>query len=265
MEVIRYFSLCEGLLTKNTIMELSNKEIFYRMKKEGFIQETSKNSKIFKATNKLKSLTSKMTDMSYSVGCSSKHSQKLAKAVSFLPKEIIQEGRYASGKVLHKEIQEFKQTSEYQNAISQLQIRNQTQYNTIQSIYQDKLTNSVSQAERLQAEIDYKSDIETNQIHRKILYSENPVFIPDFKTTISIQEAEEIINTFSTRADELNHCKEQLLLEQNILKLQSIIQNTSQSMIDIYWECITNSYGKEEIYKHELYSEIMNRDILYIY
>ena len=96
MEVINLFAISEGRVSKENIYSTGNKEIFYRMKNNGFIKETAKGSGYFKATNKLKTLVNKTEGISFGNGCSNKHSETITKATSYFPKDVVSEGRFTS-------------------------------------------------------------------------------------------------------------------------------------------------------------------------
>ena len=123
LDLIYTFAISEGRLSKDSIMDIGNKELFYRMKNNGFIKETQKGSNVFKATSKLQALTEKTTGISYGNGCSSKHSGKIGKAITYLPKDIITEGRFESGQMLKHEMARIKDTPNpsYEKAIAKLQ------------------------------------------------------------------------------------------------------------------------------------------------
>ena len=58
--------------------------------------------------------------------------------------------------------------------------------------------------------------------------------------------------------------KEHFFLEQSIEKIQQMLQ-TEQISYDLYFEIVTNNYGKPELERHHNYEIILNREVLYIY
>lgn len=172
-------------MAKEDILSLSNKEIFYRMKNNHYIEETEKGSGIFKATEKLKKLSADMDGEKYSNGCSSKHSKKILQAVtSYVPKEVIEEKRFQSGTSLRQEMLQFKESPQYERKLGEMLKENFNQKQQIEESYRQKLLELGSQAEKLQAGIDYRADMERNQFQGEILRSDNSVFIPDFSITV---------------------------------------------------------------------------------
>ena len=237
------------------------------MKNNGFIKETQKGSNIYKATSKLHTLTEKNTGISYGNGCSSKHSEKIGKALTYLPKDIITEGRFESGQMLKQELSKLKDTPSpsYENAITQLRKNMMQQEQQIQADYRTYLSNNISQAERYQAEIDYKADMLLCQMRKEVAFSDTPLFIPDFKVNASSEEANQVLQNMTNQLEQLNEgTKEYRFLKQNIEKLQQMLQ-VEQTSYDLYFEVVTDSYGRQELERHHNYETVMQREVLYIY
>ena len=252
-------------MSKDSIIEIGNKELFYRMKNNGFIKETKQGSNVFKATPKLQKLTEQTTSISYSNGCSSKHSEKIGKALTYIPKETISEGRFSSGHMLKQEMTFYKQTPSYAKAICRLQKEILYQESQLQTDYQTYLAGNITNAERYQGEIDYKADALRLQVRKDIAFSDTPLFIPDLSINVSQSEAEQILQNMT---EQLKHfpgeSKESIFLEQNIAKLTEMLQ-TEQTSYDLYFEIVTDSYGRAELERHHNYETIMSREVLYIY
>ena len=266
MEIVRYFHLSEGRMAKEDILSLSNKEIFYRMKNNHYIEETKKGSGIFKATEKLKKLSADMDGEKYSNGCSSKHSKKILQAVtSYVPKEVIEEKRFQSGTSLRQEMLQFKESPQYERKLGEMLKENLLEKQQIEESYRQKLLESGSQTEKLQAEIDYLYDMERNQFQGEILRSDTVVFIPDFAITLTRAELEEMYEKMADREESLGHGKEKDFLSINLQKMESLLSGTSEPVIEVYFEIVTDSYGRAELQRHENYRQMMNREILYIY
>ena len=264
MHLIHTFAISEGRLSKEQILTQGNKELFYRMKNNGYIKETVKGSGIYKATSKLKTLTEKTTGISYGNGCSSKHSAKIGKAVSYLPDTVISEGRFTSGQMLKQEMQSLKQTPQYQKSLAHLQRNILREERTTQTNFQNYIS-KCSRAEHYQAEIDHRADKAMYQMKREVAFSETPVFIPDFKVSVSRTEGECILHNMTEQMQSLpERSKEHFFLEQSIEKIQQMLQ-TEQISYDLYFEIVTNNYGKPELERHHNYEIILNREVLYIY
>lgn len=257
LDLIYTFAISEGRLSKDSILQIGNKELFYRMKNNGFIKETQKGSNVFKATSKLHTLTEKATGISYGNGCSTKHSAKIGKALTYLPREIITEGRFTSGQMLKKEMSSFKQSPSYEKAITGLQKDILQTGQQIQATYQTQ--NSY------QAKIDYKANMLLYQMKKEVAFSETPLFIPDFHINASRSEAEQILQNMSDQRTQFNEgTKEFIFLGKNVEKLQQMLQ-TEQTSYQIYFEAVTDSYGRQELERHHNYETVFQREVLYIY
>lgn len=264
VSLIHSFAIAEGRLSKEQIFKEANKEIFYRMKNNGFIKETVKGSGIYKATGKLQSLTKKTEGIEFSVGCSSKHSAKITKAVSYLPQAVITEGRFESGQVLKQEMSAYKQTESYHNKIEHIQKMVLQEHEQIENYYQNRIIHAKSNTERYQAGIDYKADVAENRMKQEIAFSENPLYVPDFKVSLQREEVEELLHNIKSSMDGLDNGKEYNFLEQNVGKLETILW-TGQENVELYFEVVTDSYGKRELEMHRNYEQVMEREVLYIY
>lgn len=265
MNLLYRFAISEGVLSKEQILNLGNKSLLYRMKNNHYIKETIKGSGIYKSTPKLKQLTEKTTGISYGNGCSFKHSEKIQKAISFFPKEVISEGRFSSGLMLKQEVSSIKQTPQYQKAINNLQKNVLKEEKNIQYQYQNFLSTCNNQAERYQAQIDFQAQSAYCQIKKEVAFSDTPIFIPDFKVNVTKEEGEYLLQQFTEQMHHLSeNSKEYHFLERNVAKVQHILQS-QDSTFDLYFEIITNNYGKPELERHFNYETILNREVLYIY
>lgn len=264
LSIIHSFAIAEGRLSKEQIFTEGNKEIFYRMKNNGYIKETVKGSGIFRATGKMQKLTDKIEGIQFSIGCSSKHSATIMKAVSFLPKDVIGSGRFESGQSLKNEMSVYKKGNDYQRKIQAMQKAVLQGRREIDSCYQNKRANAVNRAEFYQAGIDYRADIAENQMKQEILFSDNPLYVPDFKVTMDRYEVEETLQHMQSRIEEMERGKEQEYLMQDVERLEYMLK-TGQEMFEVYFEIVTNSYGKRELEMHRVYEEVMDRTVLYIY
>lgn len=265
MDLLYRFAISEGTLSKNQIIITGNKSLYYKLKNNNFIKETIKGSNIYKSTSKMKNLTEKYTGISYGNGCSFKHSEKIEKAISYLPKEVISEGRFASSLMLKKEMDSIKQTPQYQKALNNLQKNVLREEREIQNQFQNFLSTCNNQAECYQAQIDFQVQNANCLIRKEVAFSNTPIFIPDFKISIRKDEGEYILHQFTEQMQHLSeNSKEYHFLERNVEKLQHILQS-QDSTIDLYFEIITNNYGKPELERHFNYETILNREVLYIY
>lgn len=263
--VILYrFSLAEGRLAKDEIIKTGNKEIFYTMKNNGYIRETQKGSGVFKATAKLKTLTEKTTGIAYGNGCSSKHSEKINHQINRIPDTVLLEGRFESGKMLRYEMETVKQSHKYTRAIEKLRNKSLQEERKLRNDYQQFMQEYHTQAEKYQAYIDYQAQARDAELKREIACSDTPLFIPDFKVSATREETELILQDMKQRRKGLQlGSREYAFLEQNEGKLMQMLQ-VKQEVYELYFEVVTNSYGKAELERHHNYETVLEREVLYI-
>lgn len=263
LRILRSISVAEGRIAKEEIMKMGNKEIFYRMKNNGFIRETEKGSQIYKATKKLNNLISKSEGISVGNGCSSKHSKAILNIVKELPHSILDDGRYITGMNLKQEMEIYKKSKQYHIALKQLQLQN-SNIREDRERYHKHMQQFGNRVERLQEGINYKADTNYLNMRHEILGSENPLFVPDFAAQIHKHEAEKVLMYMKTKQETLKmNSREQRFLEENCKKMEQII-NDMDITTTVYFEIVTDSYGKPEMERHEIYERIMNRTVLYL-
>ena len=233
------------------------------MKNNGFLKETTKGSGIFKATEKLNNLMYQKEGMLTGNGCSSRHSAAILKNVQALPKEILEEGRFLTGANLKKEMEQYKTTKEYALALERLQHQNA---DTIakREQYHDEAQSLGNQAQRLQESFNYKADMDSFQRSKDILHSDTPLYVPDFATVLRQEEAQEVLTSMQERMEMVtDNSREYDFLNGNCEKLERIL-TTMDSNVMVYFEIVTDSYGRPELERHQNYEQIMNRDVLYV-
>ena len=254
VEVINLFALSEGRLSKSTIMEHSNKDVFYRMVNGGYIKETVKGSGMFKATSKLKQLTESSTGVSYSNGCSNNHSQIMTKAASMLPRQVVMEGRFEGQNQIKTDFEKYKSTDDYKNGIKQL--RNSAAINL------EEVRNRISENMDSQERINCIKDLDIATTKYEIAMGDNPCFTPDMMIQVTPDEVEELISVFEDRLADAGR-KEEMFLQENIEKLQTILME-EQEIYEIGMEIVTSSYGTVEIEMHRNYEILTSKQVLYI-
>ena len=264
ISVINSFAISEGRLSREDIYSIGNKDIFYRMKNGGFIKETAKGSGVFKATGKLKTLTSKTEGIIYGNGCSNKHSKAITKALLCLPKEIVTQGRFKSGQALKSEMDSFRQTGKYHRKIEHMKQGISERRNSARRQYQEKVNSGIPRHEQYQAKLDYRNEMKRIDIQNEIINSPTPVFIPDFMIQTTRDEAQEILDTLQIRYDESENSRERSFLNDDIAKMKTLIETASTDTIDIYFEIVTDSYANAEMERHRNFEILNEQPVLYL-
>lgn len=259
VDVVRTFSLVEGRMSRDEIIEKSSKDIFYQLKNNGFI-EAGKDKSSFKATSKMKRLSEKYMDSTISVGCSSGHSEVLSKCRNIVPDSIIKEGRFRSGNEIRQEMQAFKKTDEYKAAIDSMVYQNrQEQLRAVEELknYQGEMDREYYlKALEVQKEIDWLRTKED------MLLSQNAMYIPDFQIVdVSRGEVEQLLSLMEERLED-SRGREHEFLEHNIQALKSV--ESYELVPVICFEAVTDHYSRLDIERHITYEQVMNQITIYI-
>lgn len=253
-DVINLFAVSEGRVSRQDILRTGNKEIMYRMIQLGFIKETIKGSGIYKATPKLKSFTLDTTGKSYNNGCSNKHSRIMSKvATTVIPKSVLTEGRFAGQNEIKSRMENFKASSQYSKGLQKIRNKVKNNYSSCQKRYES----STSYQQRL----DSRKDLNSAEMRLNVINSDNPSFTPDIEITISRAEAEELLQNIREIADSSDG-REHSFMMKNEEKLERLLGTTDQTFT-IGCEIVTENYGNEELFRHQVYEILTGEQVLY--
>ena len=263
IEVIRSFSLCEGRMSKEDILSVGTKDIFYQMKNNGFIKETVKGSGVYKATGKLQNLSAKHLGSDFGIGCSNKHSQVILKSKDLIPKSIIEDCRFNTGNEIKKQMQQFKESEEYRQHLETLKHENIRQKEVAYIQYQDVIA-SGTKTQMLQAELAYKDTMDALNKRAEILDGGNPLFLPDYSVKATREELQEMLCSMQEclNRDDMSD-RETAYMQENTEKLQELI-STMESVATVYFEAVTNHYGQMEMEKHLIFEQMTGNTVLYV-
>lgn len=253
-DIINLFAVSEGRVGRQDILSTGNKEIMYRMINLGYIKETVKGSGIYKATAKLKKITEQTTGKKYNNGCSNKHSAIMSKTVTkVIPKSVLSYGRYTGQNEIKSRTDKFKHTPQYRQGLRLLKDKAHKDYKDCYNRY----NNSVSYQQKLDA----RKDLEIAAMKKQIIDSDNPSFTPDIEITISRAEAEELLQNIREIADSSDG-REHSFMMQNEEKLERLLGTTDQTFT-IGCEIVTENYGNEELFRHQVYEILTGEQVLY--
>lgn len=254
MDVINLFSISEGKVERDTILSVGNKEIMYRMINLGYITETVKGSGVYKSTSKLKKLTSEITGKSYNNGCSNKHSRIMSKTMTqVIPKSVVSDGRFTGQNEIKSRMESFKNSPQYSQGLRILK-------NSIHSQYRDcnnRYESSTSHRERMDA----RKDLETITMKQRVIDSDNPAFTSDLEVSITRDEAVELLDNIRSISDSTDG-REHSLMIQNEEKLEKMLSGTDMEFT-IGVEIVTENYGNEELFRHQVYEILTGEQVLY--
>ena len=254
MDVINLFAVSEGRVSRQDIVSVGNKEIFYRMLNLGYIKETVNGSGIYKATPKLKSFTQAATGKSYNNGCSNKHSRIMCKvATTIIPKAVLEEGRFAGQNEIKGKMEMFKASNKYSRGLQIMRNQVKSDYLSCKKNYES----STSYQQRL----DNRKDLDAAKMRLDVINSDNPCFTPDMEISITRAEAEQMLQTVR-EIEESSDGREHSLMMQNEEKLEQMLSGTSETFT-VGVEIVTENYCNEELYRHQLYEILTGEQVLY--
>lgn len=253
MMILHQYALCEGILTKEQIITSSNKEIFYRMKNNGYIKETSKKSNVYKATKKLEREVKKVSDLELEHGASTMHSRKIfEKNMKNIPNSVIQDGRFRTGKTLKKEFETFKKTNEYHIAIERIKSNIYRKEATIN--YKSKNASGGKERFSIRQE---KAKIE---MEKSVIESKVPAYAPDLEIHLSRFELEQMTQSIENEY-EISQGREFLQRDLEVLH-RELSKGLQEYSLQI--EIVTDSYGNRRLEQHHNYELIFDKEIIYL-
>lgn len=255
MMILHQYALCEGILTKEQIITSSNKEIFYRMKNNGYIKETSKKSNVYKATKKLEREIKRVSDLELEHGASTMHSRKIfEKIMKNIPNSVIQEGRFSTGKTLKKEFEAYKKTNEYHIAIERIKSNIYRKEATIN--YKSKNASGGKERFSIRQE---KAKIE---MEKSVLQSQTPAYAPDLEICLSSYELEQMTQSIENEY-EISQGREREFLQRDLEVLHRELSKGLQEY-SLQIEIVTDSYGNRRLEQHHNYELIFDKEIIYL-
>lgn len=296
INISRFFQYSEGRLTKDDIISLSNIDTYYRLVGNGYIKliKNADNSN-YEMTSKFKNWIRSNIDgkVKFSGTGSTVHAKTVKEImVNVIPKSVVSEGRVKTETEIKEEFKKLKRTDEYKEKVNDMKQNiindkaNLTkEHNKIiddlnkqKDNIQDRLATETSSdlikslKENLQEvnnkivqeNVNYKSDINKKDLQLKVLDDKHRGISPnDFSIKCSREEAEEIIDNLRTQR-ELVKDKYKEYYDRAIEKVDRIITHSSGKEIELNVEAITHSYSEDRIQAKENYSQVVDKDIIYI-
>ena len=261
MNCIRYMQLSENRLSRQDLLSLGNKDIFYQLKNGGYIKEST--GGIFQGTSKLHNYMKKQDGSTFSKSNSPEHSAKILNSAKLLPKQVISEGRFQTGTDLQYEYQKIKHQKEYQEALRQEREALKGRMNELCSLHREFQRSEEVRAEKLQEAFNYRSAKEALERSMALL-KENQFSPPDYAIELSKAEGEAYLDNLTRYRDSLEeHSKDYSLYSEAVEKLSCLITQ-SEGSFTVGIEIVTNSYGSLDMEKHYLYEQFTQQTVLYL-
>lgn len=255
MAVIKHLQLAENRLSRNDIYQLANKDILYQLKNNGYVKETAGN--IFSATPKLQTYMKRLDNSSFGYSSSTQHSKNIANSIHLLPKQILYENRFKTGKELEVEHQTYRKTNAYQEAVKTILTNYTNQQKQTFLLHKEKQQGDYSQLEKFKDMFSYRYHIDKWNTLTTAM-KEQTDRVPDYEISLTREEAKQYQSALYAYGEE-HHKKEYLIASE---KVETILQQSNELVITLCIEIITNNYGRIELEQHYNYELTTGKPVI---
>lgn len=256
--VISYLQLAENNITKNDVLQIANKDIYYKLKNSGYIKES--NGRV-KATPKLQNYIKKLDNSNFSYSCSRDHAKRIRNSLSLLPQSVLINRAFASGVDVEKKYKRFSKTQTHKARLEQMK---QGYKSRLSFLNKEHITFSKSNHNEQER---YAHNLNYQRQHEKIISSLNRLehevcLTPDYQVTFSKQELDSYIDNLEHYREELNENSRQYsLYTQSIEQLRGL---EFQDTITISIELVTTHYHTKEQELHKNHSILTNTPQIFL-
>lgn len=261
-KIVSYLELGENKISKQEILSLGNKDIFYQMKNSYLIQQCSHGE--FKGTSKLHTYVKKTDGRHFSSSASSSHSKAVRDSLSLLPSSVLERKSYSSSADVERHFEKkVKPTQQYKEELYRIKQSYKDELKQIESAYASSQTEQRSDYDRYCSKMEYLHD--RDSVTSQIQWLEDKTYlIPDYQITLTQDELSQYIVTLSDYRDCLdNDCKAYNLYSESIEKLQ-VLSSAAEGEITISVEVITDSYGQRELQLHQNFEQLSHTPQIYL-
>ena len=250
--VISYLQLGENSITKNEILQIANKDVYYKLKNSGYIKES--NGRV-KATSKLQNYIKKLDGSNFSYSCSRDHAKRIRNSLSLLPQSVLVNRAFASGVDVEKKYKKFSKTQIHKERLEQMKQEYNGRLSSLNIEHLIFTRANHNEQERYTHNLSYQRQKEKiisslNRLEREVCLT------PDYQVTFTRTELDSYIDNLEHYKDELNiNSKEYTIYTQSIELLKGLeVQDT----ISISIEIVTSRYQSRELELHYNHSILTN-------
>lgn len=261
-KIVSYLELGENRITKQEILNLGNKDVFYQLKNSGYIQQCSHGE--FKGTSKLHSYIKKTDGRHFSSSASSSHAKSVRDSLSLLPSSVLERKSYSSSADAERYFEKkVKPTQQYKEELYRMKQELKEELRQIESAYQTSKTENQTDYERYCSKMDYLHD--RDSVTSQIQWLEDKTYlIPDYQITLRQDELSQYIETLSDYRDTLDtESNAYSLYTESIEKLQ-VLSSAAEGEITISVEIVTSSYSTREYFLHQSYEILSHTPQIYL-
>lgn len=250
--VISYLQLAENNMSKNDVLQIANKDIYYKLKNSGYIKES--NGRV-KATPKLQNYIKKLDNSSFSYSCSRDHAKRIRNSLSLLPESVLVNRAFSSGVDVEKKYKNFCKTQTYKTRLEQMKQEYKSRLSSLNKEHMIYLKTNHNEQER------YAHNLSYQRQHEKIISSLNRLerevcLTPDYQVTFTRTELDSYIDNLEHYREKLNENSRQYsLYTQSIEQLMGL---EFQDTISINIELVTTHYHTKELELHKNHSILTN-------
>ena len=262
--LIRYMELSENRLSKTDILEIANKDILYQLRNEGYIKETEQNC--YKATKKLTSKMEKDHAETFGRSSSKAHSKRVYESTKLLPRKVILERNFKTGKELEQEFKRYQKTDTYKSAYQERLTNLITTKGNLRDYHSKIQRSDLSKSTKLQENIDYQAS--NDELNRSIgiLRSNKICNVPDYSFTCSYEDSIAYCNKLKEYQSTLEKNTKEYRIYQEAIEKTTTILTAYEPDQSITWsvEIITNSYSAVDIERHQNYELFTGQTVIYL-
>lgn len=255
-KVIAYLQLGENRISKNEILSLGTKDIFYQLRHEKLIAETSSGEWI--GTKKLHSYIKQQYGTSFASSGSNTHSEQLRKTLALLPSSVLEKRAFRTSTDIEKDFRKFAKTQPYKEALYEMKCEKRDALQNLEASYKSRNAEPLADRAIYRNQIDYLQSKERLMRETELLSSPSPCLTPDYQITLTDSERETYIENLSRYKESLNGRAERLV-DESIAKLQGLSGTVAISV-----EVITNEYGNRELFLHRNYEALSGTPQIFI-
>ena len=260
-KIVSYLQLGENRISKQEILSIGNKDIFYQLKNSGYIQQSSKAE--FKATSKLHSYVKRADGTHFSSSSSNSHARAVRDSLSLLPSSVLARRSYRSSTDTERYFEKnIKPTQHYKEELYRMKQELKEELRQIEDAYTQSRTEQLSDYERYCSKMDYIHDKESI-ISRQEWLEDKTYLIPDYQVTLTQDELSQYIDTMSDYRDCLDsNSKAYSIYSESIEKLQEL--STHEGEVTISIEVITDTYGQKQLELHSNFERLSQIPQIYL-
>ena len=258
MILIANLQLAENTLSKNDVLQIANKDIYYKLKNSGYIKES--NGRV-KATAKLQNYIKKLDNSNFSYSCSRDHAKRIKNSLSLLPQSVLVNRAFASGVDVEKKYKKFSKTQIHKTRLEQMKQEYKIRLSSLNKEHVTFSKTKHNEQERYAHNLSYQRQREKiisslNRLEREVCLT------PDYQVTFTRAELDSYTENLEHYREELNENSRQYsLYTQSIEQLRGL---EFQDTITISIELVTTHYHTKELELHKNHSILTNTPQIFL-